>query len=105
MMKINKYIFYTLCNKDIEEYDKIMNIFRKDYIKVIKEIKETTSCKDIRFLVHKLIGIISVINNTNDELNYILKSILLIPKTTEDFDYYRDYIYMLLNFYQNLIGL
>jgi hypothetical protein len=104
-MKINKYIFYTLCNKDIEEYDKIMDIFRKDYIKVIKEIKETTSCKDIRFLVHKLIGIISVINNTNDELNYILKSILLIPKTTEDFDYYRDYIYMLLNFYQNLIGL
>jgi hypothetical protein len=71
-MKINKYIFYTLCNKDIEEYDKIMDIFRKDYIKVIKEIKETTSCKDIRFLVHKLIGIISVINNTNDELNYIL---------------------------------
>ena len=105
MMKINKYIFYTLCNKDIEEYDKIMDIFRKDYIKVIKEIKETTSCKDIRFLVHKLIGIISVINNTNDELNYILKSILLIPKTTEDFDYYRDYIYMLLNFDKNLIGL
>jgi hypothetical protein len=104
-MKINKYIFYTLCNKDIEEYDKIMDIFRKDYIKVIKEIKETTSCKDIRFLVHKLIGIISVINNTNDELNYILKSILLIPKTTEDFDYYRDYIYMLLNFDKNLIGL
>jgi hypothetical protein len=104
-MKINKYIFYTLCNKNIEEYDKIMDIFRKDYIKVIKEIKETTSCKDIRFLVHKLIGIISVINNTNDELNYILKSILLLPKTTEDFDYYRDYIYMLLNFDKNLIGL
>ena len=105
MMNVNKYIFYTVCNKDIDEYDKIMDIFRKDYIKVIKEIKETTSCRDIRFLVHKLIGIISVINNTNDELNYILKSILSISKTTEDFDYYRDYIYMLLNFDKNLIGL
>jgi hypothetical protein len=104
-MNVNKYIFYTVCNKDIDEYEKIMVIFRKDYIKVIKEIKETTSCTDIRFLVHKLIGIISVINNTNDELNYILKSILLIPKTTKDFDYYRDYIYMLLNFDKNLIGL
>ena len=105
MMKINKYIFYTLCNKDIEEYDKIMNIFRKDYITILHKIKETTVCKEIRDLIHKLVGVISVINTTNDELNYILKSILLIPKTTDDFDYYRDYVYMLLNFDKSLLGL
>ena len=104
-MKINKYIFYTICNKDIDEYDKIIDIFRKDYVTIIYEIKQTTICREIRYLIHKLIGVIAVINNTNDELDYILKSILSIPKTTEDFDYYRDYVYMLLNFDKNLLGI
>lgn len=104
-MSINKYIFYTICNKDIDEYDTIIDMFRKDYETIINDIKQTTICKEIRYLIHKLVGVIAVINNTNDELNYILKSILDIQKTNEDFEYYRDYIYMLLNFDKRQLGI
>jgi len=105
MMNINKYIFFTICNKDIDEYDIIIIMIKDDYIKIIKEIKETTNCKEIRKLIHKLVGLIAVINNTSDELNYIFKSILEIPKTTEDFIYYRDYVYMLINYDRRLLGI
>lgn len=103
-MSINKYVFYTICNKNIDEYENMMDTFREDYVSIICEIKSTSNCGVIRKNIHKLVGLIAVINNTNDELNYILKSILAIPKNIDDFNYYRDYIYMLLNFDKGLLG-
>lgn len=103
-MTINKYIFFNICNKDIDEYEKIMKTFREDFTMIIKELKNTTNCQAIRKIIHKLIGLTALLNNSNDELNYILKSMLSNPKNCEDFDYYRDFIFMLLEFNVNSLG-
>jgi hypothetical protein len=107
-MKINKYIFYTICDKDIDLYEEFIKTLNDDYTNIINEIKEANkiaNCQSIRSLIHKLVGIVGVMNDSNDEINYILKSILAIPKTTEDYNWYRDYIYMLLEFNKSNIGL
>ena len=99
MMRINKYIFYTICNKDIDLYEEFIKTYKKDYTQIINEIKEankTANCQAIRTLIHKLIGIVATVHESNDELNYILKSILAVPKKIQDYNWYRDYIYMLL---------
>jgi hypothetical protein len=98
MREINKYIFYTICDKNIDLYDEIILTFKKEYNSILFELKNTIDCKEVRILIHKLIGLINNINNKNAELNYIVKSMLGIPKETTDFDYYRDYIYLLLCF-------
>lgn len=107
-MRINKYIFYTICNKDIDLYEEFIKTLNDDYTKIINEIKEankTTDCQLIRNLIHKLVGLVGIINDSNDEINYILKSILAVPKTTQDYNWYRDYVYMLLEFNKSNIGL
>ena len=79
MMRINKYIFYTICNKDIDLYEEFIETYKQEYTQIINEIKEankTANCQIIRELIHKLIGIVAIVRESNDELNYILKSIL-----------------------------
>ena len=108
MMRINKYIFYTICNKDIDLYEEFIETYKAHYTQIINEIKEankTANCQLIRTLTHKLLGLVCIINDSNDELNYILKSILAVPKTTQDYNWYRDYIYMLVEFKMQIFAL
>ena len=104
MMNINKYIFYNICNKNIDVYEDVMKTFREDFTNIIKDLKQTNECQEIRKLIHKLVGLTSLLNNYNVELTYILKSLLHVPKSCDNFDYYRDFIYMLMEININSFG-
>jgi hypothetical protein len=101
MLKINKYVFYKICNKDIDKYNDIVLTIKSEYSMLINQIKIVNNCTDVRIIVHKLVGIVSIFHDTNEEINYILKSMLNIPKSTNNFNLYKGYIDMLLTYDKN----
>jgi len=92
MIKINKYIFYNYCDKNIDTYFDIIISIKKEYIHNINLLKSTTDCIIIRKIVHKIIGIVSIFDNTNFEINYLLRNILSIDKNNQDYLLYKNYI-------------
>lgn len=44
MLRLNKYIFITVCGKELDEYNEIMDSIRKDYFNILYEIIHETKC-------------------------------------------------------------
>jgi hypothetical protein len=98
MININKYIFYNYCDKNIDTYIDIIGTIKKDYFYNINLLKYTTDCNIIRKIIHTLVGIVSIFDNTNIEINYLLKTILNIDKNIDNFSLYKEYINSLINY-------
>jgi Mg2+ and Co2+ transporter CorA len=105
ILQINQYIFYDICNKNIDSYNDFINDVKKDYNNIIHELKKARECKDIRFQIHKLVGILSIISNKNNELNYICNNCLNVPKDCSDISSYTYFIDLLFGFDKTKIGL
>lgn len=101
MLSVNKHIFVDVCDKNIDIYYDIINTVKIDYFKLINEIKVETDFSKIRTIVHTLIGVCEIFTGTNAEILYILKNLLELPKTQHDFDSYKYYIDLLVNFNTN----
>jgi len=95
MLRINKYIFYEICDKNFEIYLDLITTAKEDYNNIIKEFKNIKECHEVRKLAHKLLGIISILDGTNIEILYIVKSMLFIDKSCLDLHLYKNYIDML----------
>ena len=50
-----------------------MKTFREDFTNIIKDLKQTNECQEIRKLIHKLVGLASLLNDSHVELTFILK--------------------------------
>lgn len=105
MLRINKYLFYYVCNKDIDVYNEIIEIIRQEYNTTIYKLTQTQNCQEVRFLIHKLVGIVSSCIDTNQECIYLCRCLLQIPKSTTDFTLYKSYIDLLTNLDRSTIGL
>lgn len=57
-----------------------MKTFREDFTNIIKDLKQTNECQEIRKLIHKLVGLASLLNDSHVELTFILKSLLQCQK-------------------------
>lgn len=101
MLRINEYVFYKICNKDIDKYKDIISTIKSEFNELMNEIKIVNNCQNVRIIVHKLVSIVGIFHETNDEINYILKSMLDIPKSTNNFNLYKGYIDMLIDYDKN----
>ena len=101
MIRLNKYIFVEVCGKDFDKYRDIINTIKQEYFQLLHELSETVSCRFVRILTHKLIGVVASLKGTNSEITYILKNILDIPKTSHDFYLYKYYIDQLIHINMN----
>ena len=97
MLRLNKYLFFEVCDKNLENYNNIINTIKKEYFKIIDELSNQPECSVIRKLIHKLAGTISVLEGSNREVIYIIKSMLTIDKDSNDLESYKFYINMLMN--------
>ena len=98
MLSVNKHIFVDICDKNLDTYYDIINTVKIDYFKLINEIKVETDFSKIRTIVHTLIGICLIFTGTNSEILYILKNLLELPKSQDDFNSYKYYVDLLINF-------
>lgn len=105
LIHINSYVFYEVCNKNIDDYYDYMHSVNEDYIGIMNELRNTNQCNIIRFCTHKLVGILSNLGNINYEINYICKTILNISKQNTDIKMYAFYLNMLLEFDKSKLGL
>jgi len=105
MIHINKYIFYEVCNKNIDTYDEFISCIKNEYNKIMKKLIEIKTIPEIRYQIHKLVGIIS--SFTNKELLYLCKLILMIDKNdlNNTIAQYKPYIQQILDYNQGIIGL
>jgi len=95
MLRLNKYIFITVCVKELDKYNEIMDSIRKDYFNILNEIIHETKCSEIRKIAHKLLSVVSLLKGTNTEALYILKSLLSIDKSITELNAYKYYINLL----------
>jgi hypothetical protein len=73
-------------------YEDIIKSMRKNYRTTICDLANCNTCESARFHTHKLVGIISVLKDTNGEILYLCKSLLQLPKTGEHFASYAYFI-------------
>jgi hypothetical protein len=105
MLRLNRFLFYEICQKDLTMYEDIIQSFQIDYRDTIRELANATTCESVRFYTHKLVGVISILKDSNCELLYLCKSILNLPKDTTDFTSYKYFIDQLVSFDTNRIGI
>jgi len=96
MLHLNRYIFYSVCDKDIDKYNDIVDTIRSEYISLVNQLNYVTKCCEVRKIIHELIGVVAIFDGSNSEVMYILKSILHIDKKRDDFSMYKYYIDILL---------
>ena len=100
MISINKYIFYEICNKNIDLYNEYMNDVRIDYYYIIRDLENAYTIEDIRFNVHKVLSVLSNLQVLNDFV-YICKLILLLEKKPTEINKYHSYKEYLITFDHN----
>lgn len=98
MQKINKYIFYNICDKNIDIYSDLINTASDEYNEIINKLKIITTCSDIRIQIHKLIGLVALFIRTNTKIIYLCKLILFINKNETDINLYINYIQMVIDY-------
>ena len=76
----NKYILHEICENNIELYNDIMDTIRCDYNEIIRELASELSIPEIRQLIHKLVGVVLILEGKNYEIMYYLKLLLNIDK-------------------------
>jgi hypothetical protein len=67
----------------MEHHDEFIGSLKTEYINIIQDIKKSIFVKDIRFNVHKLITVVSVLDN-NDQIIFLCKQLLMLDKGITD---------------------
>jgi ribosome-interacting GTPase 1 len=106
MITLNKYIFINICNKNIDTYQDFIDTLNEDYSNIILELSsKNINCNNVRQLIHKMIGLVSIFNNSNHEIIYLCKLILNIDKNNMDFSLYDEYIRWIIQYDKEKLGL
>jgi len=105
MYSINKYIFEDVCDNNMEIYSDIMETIRCDYNEIIGKIAHEISIPEIRQLVHKLVGVILILEGKNYEIMYYLKLLLNIDKKETNLKHYQTYLKMITDYDKSFLGL
>jgi hypothetical protein len=101
----NKYILHEICENNIELYNDIMDTIRCDYNEIIRELASELSIPEIRQLIHKLVGVVLILEGKNYEIMYYLKLLLNIDKKETKIEYYQVYIKMIMEYDASFLGL
>jgi hypothetical protein len=101
----NKHILQEVCDNNMESYNDIMDTIRCDYNEIVDSLKHESNIPEIRQLVHKLAGVVSILEGQNREIIYYLKLLLNIDKTETNLKHYQVYIKMITEYDQSLLGL
>jgi hypothetical protein len=105
MYSINKYIFEDVCDNNMEIYNDIMETIRCDYNDIVGKLAHEISIPEIRILVHKLVGVVLILEGKNYEIMYYLKLLLNIDKKETNLKYYQVYIKMITDYDESFLGL
>lgn len=105
MMRINQFLFYEICGKDMDMYEDITKSVKIDYRNTIRDLGNSSTWESAIFHTHKLMGVISILKNTNEEVLYLCKSLLQLSKTSEDYASYAYFIDQLVSIDMRNIGL
>ena len=89
----------------MESYNDIMDTIRCDYNEIIDTLKHESNISEIRQLVHKLVGVVLILEGKNYEIMYYLKLLLNIDKSETNVKYYQVYIKMITEYDQSFLGL
>jgi len=105
MYSINKYIFEDVCDNNTEIYNDIMDTIRCDYNEIVGKLAHEKSIPEIRQLVHKLVGVVVILEGKNYEIMYYLKLLLNIDKKSTEIKHYQVYIKMITDYDESFLGL
>lgn len=89
-------------------YMEYIECLKVEYSKIIKKLCIINDISQIRYCVHKLIGILkNFYDNTAIELIYYCKLLLNIDKNDANitFNAYKEYINLIINYDRSLFGL
>jgi hypothetical protein len=101
----NKYILHEVCDNNMKIYNDIMTTIRCDYDEIIGKLPHQSSIPEIRQLIHKLVGVVLILEGKNYEIMYYLKLLLNIDKKETKIEYYQVYIKMITEYDQSFLGL
>ena len=82
-----------------------METIRCDYNEIVGKLAHEISIPEIRQLVHKLVGVILILEGKNYEIMYYLKLLLNIDKTATNLEHYQTYIKMITDYDKSFLGL
>jgi hypothetical protein len=108
MIYIIKKLFEEVFEGNIDLYNEFITMSRREYKGIMNILSKSDSIIELRFQVHKLIGILAnLLDSSTNELMYYCKLLLMINKndTTLNFDSYKPYIEMIINFDNSRFGL
>ena len=94
MLQLHKFIFQEVCDKNIDVYNEFIDVMKQDFYDTIGKINSGYSIDVIRYNTHRLVGIVSYLDN-NDEIIYVCSLILAIDKKNSDISPYYPYLSML----------
>lgn len=83
----NKYILQEVCDNNMAIYYDIMGTIRCDYDEIIDSLKHESNISEIRQLIHKLVGVVLILEGKNYEIMYYLKLLLNIDKAETNVKY------------------
>jgi hypothetical protein len=107
-MSIIKYLFEEVFDKNIDLYNKHIDMIKIEYKIIMDILKVSNSIAEIMFNVHKLVGLLAnLMVCTTGELMYQCKLLLLLDKydTSIPVESYQHCIEFILNFQKSKIGL
>ena len=90
-MTIHKYIFYEICEKNIDVYFELIRTMRSEYKAGLRIITNVSDIGIVRYNIHKMLGVICYLGN-KEEIIYICKMILQIDKKETNFEKYEYWI-------------
>lgn len=108
MISIIKRLFEEVFDKNIDLYNEHINMIRSEYNKIMTILSVSDSIFEVRYEVHKLVGLLAnlLVSSTN-ELLYWCKLLLILDKSdlTITMDSYKPYIQEIVDFNKSKFGL
>ena len=97
MLKIHKYLFINICDKNFDHYSDLINVIKSEIQLVILAISDPTltDTSILRMYIHKLINNISSLDN-NSEIIYLCRQLLNIDKNNTNILDYKECLNMIL---------
>jgi hypothetical protein len=105
MYKIHRYIFDVVFEQNMDMYRDFIGSVRNDYIDIVKKLSVTQDILVIRQLTHKMISVIALFEDSNNEMIYYCRLLLNIDKSITDYSYYSPYIEWIITYDKKNIGL
>ena len=106
MIILHKHIFLNICNKNIDTYEDFIYTLNDDYTNIIVDLSaKNITCHAIRQLIHKMVGLVAIFQDTNEEIMYMCKLILNIDKKSTNFLLYKEYVQWILLYDKRKLGL